>query len=424
MQKSIFTTLAEKENLSLTEFILKRIKHNYKLTGQYSTLFAACPNSESVIKAALRAAYRANAPIEFAATLNQVDVDGGYTGMDQYEFVKKIHLEADAIGYSGPIIIGLDHGGPWLKDIQTIEKWDYNRCMDWLKNSLVESVKAGYDLLHIDPTVDITVKEGQIIPIELVADRTLELIAHVEQFRRSHNYPKIAYEVGTEEVHGGLADISTFTKFLSLLKKGLTETNLGDVWPCFIVGKVGTDLHTTIFDAQVAKKLSEEAARYGSVIKGHYSDNVSNPEEYPLSGMGAANVGPEFTEAEYDGLMVLIKKENELKTQGRIATPSKFKAILENAVISSGRWKKWLLNNEKGLEFDKLSPARKEWLIKTGCRYVWAQDSVYAARQKLYENLRRNGIQAEEIVLIAIERVMDKYFSSFNLLDLNKKILD
>ena len=27
----------------------------------------------------------------------------------------------------------------------------------------------------------------------------------------------------------------------------------------------------------------------------HYTDYVENPEEYPLSGMGAANVGPEFT---------------------------------------------------------------------------------------------------------------------------------
>jgi hypothetical protein len=40
----------------------------------------------------------------------------------------------------------------------------------------------------------------------------------------------------------------------------------------------------------------------GSYIKGHYTDDVANPEEYPLCGMGAANVGPEFTISEYRAL--------------------------------------------------------------------------------------------------------------------------
>ncbi len=72
-----------------------------------------------------------------------------------------------------------------------------------------------------------------------------------------------------------------------------------------MVGKVGTDLHTTTFDPLVARQLTEIAKSYGSLIKGHYSDNVTNPEAYPESGMGAANVGPEFTEREYDGLIEL-----------------------------------------------------------------------------------------------------------------------
>ena len=52
------------------------------------TLLAVCPNSPAVIKAAFRAAKRNNAPIMFAATLNQVDNDGGYTGMTQKDFVR------------------------------------------------------------------------------------------------------------------------------------------------------------------------------------------------------------------------------------------------------------------------------------------------------------------------------------------------
>lgn len=75
----------------------------------------------------------------------------------------------------------------------------------------------------------------------------------------------------------------------------MAKAGLADVWPCFIVGKVGTDLHTTTFDPDVARDLTARVRPYGSYIKGHYTDGVSNPEQYPLCGMGAANVGPEFT---------------------------------------------------------------------------------------------------------------------------------
>ena len=72
-----------KHNLSKTEYLLERIRELKVETGIPRTLFAACPNSLAVIKSSLRAAKRNNAPIKFAATLNQVDQDGGYTGMTQ-----------------------------------------------------------------------------------------------------------------------------------------------------------------------------------------------------------------------------------------------------------------------------------------------------------------------------------------------------
>jgi len=412
----------QSEGLSITEFILNKVNQLKNKTGVHRTLLAACPNSETVIKAALRSAKRANAPIKFAATLNQVDTDGGYTKMTQFDFVRKIREESRAIDFDGPIIIALDHGGPWLKDIHTIEQWDLKSTMDWVKHSLEQCVKAGYDLLHIDPTVDISLKKGEIINIDTVADRTIELIVHIESFRRKHKYPRIAYEVGTEEVHGGLADLNAFRTFLNLLKQGLNKQQLPDVWPCFVVGKVGTDLHTTLFDPKTAVALTKEAAKFGSLIKGHSSDNVSNPEAYPFSGMGAANVGPEFTEAEYDGLTRLVELEEQFFEENRFAIPSKFKMILENAVIDSGRWKKWLLADEQGKHFKDLSTFRQLWLIKTGCRYVWANENVYAARRRLYDNLYHNGVLAEEVVLSHIERAMDKYFFAFNLVNLNDKL--
>jgi len=409
--------------MTKTENILQKITELESQTGTKRTLLAVCPNSVSVIKAAFRSAKRNNAPIKFAATLNQIDGDGGYTGLTQLEFTKMLRNEAKSINYNGKYIVAIDHGGPWLKDIQNIEKWDTEKAMAAIKKSFEDAIFAGYDLIHVDPTVDIFLNSGQSIDIRLVAARTVELIAHAEKFRKEQNIPPISYEVGTEEVHGGLADEFVFDTFIAELKQGLEKMELADVWPCFIVGKVGTDLHTTTFDKEVAKKLTDKVRPLGSFIKGHYTDGVTNPEDYPLCGMGAANIGPEFTISEYDALVELEKTELEYNQKGEIAQLSNIKSTLWSLVIASNRWRKWLFGDEQGKEFEDLSGGRKNWLVQTGCRYIWQHPEALVARYRLYENLKRFGIDAESVVLGRIEHDMDKYFYAFNLVNLNDDLV-
>ncbi|MBW7997908.1 MAG: class II D-tagatose-bisphosphate aldolase, non-catalytic subunit [Candidatus Glassbacteria bacterium] len=408
--------LAEQAGEPLTDCILKALKKGFvEREEDPVTLFAACPNSEAVARASIRAARKHNAPIKYAATLNQVDLDGGYTRWTQQEFMDLVRDEVDSSGFEGPVIVALDHGGPWLKDKQTIENWPLEQAMQGVKDSLAACIDAGYDLLHIDPTVDRTLDKGQAIAIKTVVERTVELIEHAERHRRGKGLPRISYEVGTEEVHGGLADISTFRKFLNGLREGLKVQGLEDVWPCFVVGKVGTDLHTTLFDPVVAETLVKNAAEYGSFIKGHYTDGVENPEAYPESEMGGANVGPEFTEAEYFSLKKLAMSESEFVGQGKLGSESGLMEALENAVVASGRWEKWRQAAERGKDFSELAPERREWLVRTGCRYIWTDPGVLEARRQLYANLSGMGIDAENEVIDGIIRAMDKYFEKFNL---------
>jgi D-tagatose-1,6-bisphosphate aldolase subunit GatZ/KbaZ len=407
--------LAEKAGIPLTDAILKALKKGAQRGEKPVTILAACPNSEAVTKASIRAAHLAAAPIKFAATLNQVDLDGGYTRWTQAQFMDLIREEVKKTGFQGPVVVALDHGGPWLKDKQTLERWPLERAMQGVKDSLAACIDAGYDLLHVDPTVDKTLPAGKTIAIETVVARTLELIAHAENHRRSKGLPRISYEVGTEEVHGGLADMNVFRAFLRGLKEGLAALGLGDVWPCFVVGKVGTDLHTTLFDPATARTLVAVAAEWGSFIKGHYSDSVDNPQDYPKSGMGGANVGPEFTEAEYQALKDLSRKEEELVKNGRLPKASGMLQTLENAVVRSGRWEKWRQPAEAGKPFAELTPQRREWLVRTGCRYIWTEPDVAAARAGLYRGLAGQGIAAEDLVIDEIVQVMSKYFRTFNL---------
>jgi D-tagatose-1,6-bisphosphate aldolase subunit GatZ/KbaZ len=416
---------ADRLGLPLCDAVLRALREITPPGEPVPTLLAVCPNSEAVVKAAVLASKEADAPLCFAATLNQVDLDGGYTGWTQEQFVRLVRNLVEEAGFTGPVVVGLDHGGPWLKDLQSREGWSLPRAMQGVKDSLAACLDAGYDLLHIDPTVDRTLPPGTAMPIELVIERTLELITHAETHRRAQGLPPVSYEVGTEEVHGGLADLSVFTQFLEGLRSGLdSRFPIPDspVWPCFVVGKVGTDLHTTLFDPAVARELVARAAEYGAVIKGHYTDYVSNAGDYPRAGMGGANVGPEFTEAEYGALEELVRREEALLAQGKVAQPSGKMAALRDAVVASGRWEKWRQPEEAGFPFDQLSPERQGWLVRTGCRYIWADPKVVAARRRLYSNLAAAGEESEEVVLRAIGDAIRKCYQEFGVEGVNGRV--
>ena len=413
IDNSILRKESEEKNLPILDLLFKKLA---KVEKSPSTLLAVCPNSETVLKAAIRAAKRANAPILFAATLNQVDIDRGYTGWTPEDLMKKIKEESYRIDYSGPTIVGIDHGGPWAKDRQAIERWDLDRCMGWMKKSFKAAIEAGYDMIHVDPTIDIFNK----IEIDTVIERTIELLSYSENFRKLKGLKPISYEVGTEEVHGGLVNMKVFERFLNLLRRGLAAKKIERAWPIFIVAKVGTDLHTTTFDPEVARNVVEKVKVQGSYIKGHYTDFVENPGDYTKSGIGAANVGPEFTLIEYDSLNKLCKIEEELYKKNLISLKSNLMDSLKKAVISSGRWKKWLKGDEK--DINSLSKQRRDWVIKTCARYVWANPEVKCSQNMLFRNLEINSICGEGIVLLNIERAMDKYFREFNLIDLNFKL--
>jgi len=214
---------------------------------------------------------------------------------------------------------------------------------------------------------------------------------------------------------GGLADLSNFSQFISLLRARLAHANLARLWPCFFVAQVGTNLGTTRFDSAVAMKLFERLHPEGSLAKGHYSDWIENPAESPRSGMGGANVGPEFTADEFMAMKDLVDKERALLSHSKGTASSNFMEVLERAVVDSRRWLKWLSPDEVSLDFYALRDARRLWLLQTGSRYVWTEATVVKARQVLYQNIARIILDPHRYVVDRIAASIDKYMTRFNL---------
>jgi D-tagatose-1,6-bisphosphate aldolase subunit GatZ/KbaZ len=148
---------------------------------------AACPNSAAVLEAAVKVAAHNNVPMLFAATLNQVDRDGGYTGWTPAEFVRQLRGYAEKYAWQGPLYPCLDHGGPWLKDMHTLAGLTLEETMAEVKQSLAACLEAGYQLLHIDPTVDRSLSPGRPLAVETVVARTVELMAHANDPGRRLN---------------------------------------------------------------------------------------------------------------------------------------------------------------------------------------------------------------------------------------------
>jgi tagatose-1,6-bisphosphate aldolase non-catalytic subunit AgaZ/GatZ len=384
--------------------------------GARHTLLAVCPNSEAVARAALRAAQEANTPLLYAATLNQVDRDGGYTGWTPATFADFVRAETERLDLEVPILLGLDHGGPWKKDTHRRDDLAYETTMQEVKRSITACVEAGYDLLHLDPTVDRRLPPDEPVPLDAIVERTIELMRHAEDARRAADRPAIAYEVGTEEVSGGLQSADRFESFLDRLDEALRAHDLPS--PSFVVGDVGTTLAGEDFDADRARRLTAVATdRIGALLKGHYTDDVAAPEAYPLSGMGGANVGPGLSAVEATALRELGTLEE------RLDQTSGLPDALRDAVVDSGRWRKWLSGEEDGQPFEALPEERQRWLVDTGSRYVWADSAVKAARERLYDHVAPYR-DADAYVQWRLKTAILHYMHAFNLIDLTDRVME
>ncbi len=378
----------------------------------HHTLLAVCPNSKAVARAALHAAQDARSPLLYAATLNQVDRDGGYTGWTPEALAAFVNDERKRLNVDVPVLLGLDHGGPWAKDAHRTAGLDTETALTETKRSIEACVAAGYDLLHLDPAAGPPGADTPL-PLDTLVERTVTLLHHAETVRHAQDRGPLAYEVGSDDPRGGLHNGDRLRDFLHRLHTALNAHNLPP--PSFVVGDLGTRLDSGTFDPEQAQALVATAAEFDALVKGHYTDDVETPWDYPLSGVGGANVGPGLSATEAAAVRELSALEQRLGKQSGIDE------ALRTAVVESERWRKWLRPDEQGSAFADLPASRQRWLIDTGSRYVWSHSPVEAARDRLYDHVAPYR-DAEAFVQWRIQTAILRYMHAFNLVGLADKM--
>ena len=317
------------------------------------TLLCVGPMSKNCVDATIELADQYKSPLMLIASRRQIDSEqfgGGYvenwTTKEFSDYVRSNDINKN-------IILARDHGGPWQNELEKTKNMNLKDAMQSAKDSYRADIDAGFQMLHIDPSIDIHLKPN--------ADQILERVYELYDFCWSYAQQKnqdIIFEIGTEEQSGSNNSKEELEYTLENMRKFCRNNKLP--FPSFVVIQAGTRVMETknigSFDSpiRVANELPPEIQipqmidicnKYGILMKEHNTDYLSTDSLrwQPRLGIHAANVAPEFGVAETKAFIDILKEG------GHIDLVDEFLKIS----YESMKWKKWMLKNTDTNETDR-----------------------------------------------------------------------
>src|ERR1700692_2975964 len=162
-------------------------------------IYSVCSAHPLVLEAALRLAHRTEGVALIEATSNQVNQDGGYTGMRPAAFRERVLDLASAVGLPHDrVVLGGDHLGPncW-------QRLPSSTALDKAGVMVGEYVAAGFRKIHLDCSMSCA-DDSRVLGDELIAERTAALTEITEAAWRSAGGEPPVYIIGSEvPVPGG-----------------------------------------------------------------------------------------------------------------------------------------------------------------------------------------------------------------------------
>jgi len=325
----------EKIGGAMREKILEWISGGNRLVG-------VGPMSQNCIEAIYSYSHDHACVIELIASRRQIEArkfGGGYVNnWSTEEF--GAHLEKMKAKYPKSIVVVCrDHGGPWQGYNE--EGLPFQEAMSRAKESFEADILAGFDLLHIDPSID---GDGNF-ELSRSITAACELLSHCSKFAAAHKR-KILFEIGTEENVGKATSSEVFEHGLKHIMVYCRQEKIEP--PLFVVGQTGSLVkemrQVGNFHLGGTKTLVATASKYGVFLKEHNADYLS---EYQLlqrdwARVPAINVAPEF------GVIESRLFVDMCMSKGRYDLVERFIALS----IASGKWKKWLVDKSKTSDYD------------------------------------------------------------------------
>lgn len=352
-----------------------------------------CTANAHVLRAILASAAKSGHPTVIEATCNQVNQDGGYTGMTPQDFMTWLTTMAQEAGVPmQQLILGGDHLGP--------NPWK-SQPVDVAMEKACELVKlyviAGFTKIHLDASMACG---GEPNPsFAQIADRAAMLCAVAEA--HAPDPEKLVYIIGTEvPIPGGeteepdaldVTSVSRFHDTIQTHRAAWAAKGLDAAWVRIVsvVTQPGVDFgHTSIYPFAPEKALPLRdaiKAEDGLTFEAHSTDYQSTQALADLvrSHFFFLKVGPELTFRFREAIWALAEIEDQMS----LPTPSRIRETLAKQMTARpGDWQDYYSGTKDDLRRLRI------FSYSDRIRYYWTDNRVSAALDHLISNLQSQDL--------------------------------
>jgi D-tagatose-1,6-bisphosphate aldolase subunit GatZ/KbaZ len=352
-----------------------------------------------VLEMTIQRVAKTGLPVLVEATANQVNQDGGYTGMRPIDFYEKLedlcmqyHADRDLV------IFGGDHLGPY--------PWRRMKSDDAMASAELlvrEYVAAGAGKIHLDASMNLGGDSGIFPEPEVVAQRAARLCKAAEdEYRKLGEKGKPpVYVIGTEvPLPGGVVGEDpaaraeeltaprpttdeALSEMIAVHENAFSEAGLTDAWERVIAAVVqpGLEFESAIVHPYKRERaellLRTVTARPHLFFEAHSTDYQSDASLAALvkDGFIFLKVGPALTFAFREALLGLSHIERQL-TAGK-------RDRIEEAILATMRardkyWKDYYSHDDR---IDLL------FSLSDRVRYYWDNPELHSEVENLFSSL-------------------------------------
>lgn len=366
--------------------------------GEPVGVTSICSAHPLVLQAAMAQAREDGDLVLIEATSNQVDQDGGYTGMRPADFRDLVYRAADQAGLPRErVVLGGDHLGP--------NRWrslPAEQAMARADVLVAAYVEAGFTKIHLDcsyPCAD----DQTPLTDEVMAARAARMLAVAERTAAATGRAgELRYVIGTEvPVPGGAEEtieelLPTTTESarstLARHRTAFAEQGLEHVWPqvMALVVQPGVEFdHLRVVDydrdrtKDLQRVLDDEPTM---VFEAHSTDYQTVPRLAALveDHWAVLKVGPGLTFALREALFGLAAIEAELVAEHN---RSNLPEVVEQRMRAEpGQWAKYYTGDAAEQRL------ARRYSYSDRMRYYWPDPEIQAAERRLLVNLTDRDI--------------------------------
>jgi D-tagatose-1,6-bisphosphate aldolase subunit GatZ/KbaZ len=361
--------------------------------GKWKGIYSVCSANRLVLEAAFAQAAHDRSPLLIEATCNQVNQEGGYTGLTPAQFRDYVHTIAQDMNFpTERVVLGGDHLGPNPWRTQSDEVAMEKAC------AMVSAyAAAGFSKIHLDASMPCR-NDPRVLANEVIAERAAQLCEVAESTTRSSPSQPV-YVIGTEvptpggaqeEMEIEVTSTGSLQETLDVHRRAFSRKNLSSAWKRIIgvVVQPGVEFgNETVADyiPEKASDLSKSILQHeGIVFEAHSTDyQTAESLRQLVSGhFGILKVGPELTFMMREAIFGLARIEEEwIASEQR----SDIRAIIERVMVENpGNWKAYYHGDEHPVR------VARAYSLSDRIRYYWPNAEISQALALLIQNLEEN----------------------------------